>query len=193
VLAVATSLDRNLNGCGYCETQDSPATDESYAPNDTTPQWDYRMVYEVWIDADAFGDAGFGGLDIEYVHASPAKGSGDTVIVDPGPCPPEWDEPYCPPHLIDEGGNCGTTPDGGVPTDGSVTGEECDEGSLEYLTSEGAICAPEGDDGGCAEGYLEYVTPDGVVCAPVPGEDEVCPQGFMLDPVSEGEICIPEA
>ncbi len=198
VLAVATSLDRNLNGCGYCETQDSPATDEGYTPNDATPEWDYRMVYGVWIDADAFGASGFGSVDIEYVHASPAKGSGDTVIVDPGPCPPEWDEPYCPPHLIEEGGNCGTTPDGGVSTDGGTTPdggvpeEECDDGSIEYLTSEGSICAPEGEGGGCAEGYVEYVTFDGAVCAPVPGEGGVCPQGFTLDPVSEGEICIPE-
>jgi len=47
VLAAATSLDRNLNGCGYCHTVDSPATDASYTPNPATPRWDYRVVYEV--------------------------------------------------------------------------------------------------------------------------------------------------
>ncbi|HWJ56964.1 MAG TPA: hypothetical protein VNR90_12090, partial [Vicinamibacterales bacterium] len=45
VLASTTSLDRDLNGCGYCKnaacggdcTVDSPATDSSYTPNASAP------------------------------------------------------------------------------------------------------------------------------------------------------------
>ena len=101
VLGVATSADRNLNGCGYCASEacgpsgdctvDSPATDASYTPAAGTPNWDYRQVYEVWIDAAAFGDSGFGQAFITYTHSSPAKASTDAVIVEPSPCPPTWD------------------------------------------------------------------------------------------------------
>jgi hypothetical protein len=83
-----TSLDRNLNERGYAKyTVDSPATDDKYTPNPDTPNWDYRVVYEVWIDIKAFGDAGFGGATIEYVHASPSKGDTDTITVHRGDCP----------------------------------------------------------------------------------------------------------
>ena len=115
MLAAATSLDRNLNGCGYCKnaactpsgdcTIDSPATDEKYTPNPGTPNWDYRQVYEVWIDMAAFSGLGFGQAYITYMHSSPAK-SNDTITVEPSPCPPEWDKPYCPPSVTQEGGNC---------------------------------------------------------------------------------------
>jgi hypothetical protein len=84
-----TSLDRNLNERGYASyTTDSPATDELYSPNPDTPEWDYRVVYEAWIDADVFGDAGFGGATIEFVHASLSKAASNTIVVEPGDCPP---------------------------------------------------------------------------------------------------------
>lgn len=89
VIDVSTSLDKNLNERGYSDyTVDSPATDESFTPNADTPEWDYRMVFEVWIDLEAFGDAGFAGAFIDYVHASPAKTSADTIEVMPEECPP---------------------------------------------------------------------------------------------------------
>jgi hypothetical protein len=84
-----TSIDRNLNERGYASyTTDSPATDDLYTPNPETPEWDYRVVYEAWIDDDVFGAAGFGGALIEFVHASPAKGQSNTIEVEPGDCPP---------------------------------------------------------------------------------------------------------
>lgn len=188
VLATATSLDRNLNACGYCMeggedyTQDSPATDASYTPNDATPKWDYRMTYDVWVDAAAFGDAGFGQSLIEYVHASPAKTSNDTVQVQPDDCPPDWDEPYCPPHLVSEGENCGETD----------TGDECPEGYVHYLTSEGASCEPAGDGGLCPEGSLEvYLASEGATCVPDDGGDTPCPEGYQYYLTSEGETCEP--
>ena len=89
-----TSISRNLNERGYASyTVDSPATDAKYTPNAQAPEWDYRVVYEAWIDVAAFGSAGFGDATIESVHASPAKSGEDTVIVKPGDCPP----PECPP------------------------------------------------------------------------------------------------
>jgi hypothetical protein len=90
IVAAITSLDRNLNACGFSEyTEDSPGTDEAFTPNAEAPEWDYRVVYEVWVDLDAFGDAGFGEASIEYVHASPSKLGENTVEVNAGPCPPE--------------------------------------------------------------------------------------------------------
>jgi hypothetical protein len=163
IVAVTTSLDRNLNGCGYCETVDSPATDATYTPNPSTSNWDYRVVYEVWLDLEAFGAAGFGQAYVTYVHASPAKTSNNTIEVLPTPCPPEWDEPYCPPSVVAEGGNCGTPNDGG-------TG--CPPNFTMYVTSEGASdCVPVP--------YANY--PDK---AP-------CPEGYELDLATEGKYCLP--
>jgi hypothetical protein len=89
ILKYSTSLDRDFNERGYSSyTVDSPSTDKDYSPNPATPDWDYRVVYEVWVKLDAFGSAGFGGATIEYVHASPAKGGSDTINVVPGKCPP---------------------------------------------------------------------------------------------------------
>ena len=168
VLAVTTSLDRNLNACGYCNTVDSPATDANFTANPDTPEWDYRMVYDVWIDADAFGDAGFGGSLIESVHASPSKQANDTVVVEPAPCPPNWDEPYCPPHLVEENGSCGGTPppdDGTPPTGG-----------------DGGTPPPTGGDGG---------TPPPTNPDYPPSVDGQCPDGYVPDIQTEGQYCVP--
>jgi hypothetical protein len=92
VLQTMTSLDRNLNERGLSQyTVDSPATDESYTPNPAAPEWDFRVVYEAWIDAALFGGAEPGAPRLDYVHASPAKASNDTLIVEEGECPPEWE------------------------------------------------------------------------------------------------------
>jgi hypothetical protein len=88
VVRWSTSEDLNLNDRGYASyTSESPATDMDYTPNPDAPEWDYRVVYEAWIDIDAFGAAGFGGAEISYVHASPSKADSNTVEVKPGDCP----------------------------------------------------------------------------------------------------------
>ena len=94
ILGSTTSIDRDLNGCGYCKsaacggdcTVDSPVTDANYTPNSAAPNWDYRVVYEVWVDAAVFAGNGFGGASITFVHASPSKASSNTVNVTPRPC-----------------------------------------------------------------------------------------------------------
>jgi hypothetical protein len=193
IVAVATSLDRNLGGCGYCEsdacapsgdcTVDSPQTDTNYTSNAATPDWDYRQVYEVWILASAFGDAGFGQAFITSVHSSPSKTT-DTIQVEPTPCPPEWDKPYCPPGVIAEGGNCfgsggsGGT-DGGTGTGGSGTGGSAGDG--------GTTCPPN---------FQSYITSEGAtICTPIPfanyPDRAPCPTGYVLDLVSEGQYCLP--
>ncbi len=156
ILAATSSLDRNLSGCGYCLTTDSPATDENYTPNSSAPEWDYRVVYEVWLDLDAFGASGFGQAYITSVHASPSKLANNTVSVTPGSCPPTWDTPYCPPGATDA--NC-------------MTG------------------------GSCPPNYQLYVQTEGQsVCTPIPFANypdmAPCPQGYQLDPSSEGRYCI---
>ena len=172
VLAATTSLDRDLNGCGYCRnaacngdcTVDSPASDTKYTPNTLTPSWDYRVVYEVWVSAAAFGSNGFGGASISFVHASPSKATSNTITVEPKPC-------------------------------GS-----CPEGYTNYLTSEGAVCVPVpktdgGSGGGCPAGYTNYLTSEGAVCVPVPkgdgGAGDGCPAGYAAYLASEGKVCLP--
>ena len=127
-----TSIARNLNERGYeSYLVDSPATDENYTANPETPEWDYRVVYEAWIDVAALGDGGFGGAQIEHVHASPAKGPSDTVEVEEGDCPPDFctDPDGCyegppppPPCSLDPDAPCGdSTLDAGTPPPPDMT------------------------------------------------------------------------
>ena len=123
VVYASTSLDRDLNACGYSSyTTNSPATDSSYTPNASTPDWDYRVVYDVWVKASAFS-GGFGTATIPYVHASPAKLSA-TLPVTPGPCPP--------PFGACDGGDCdaGSCVGEGCPSTGECIGEGCDDASV---------------------------------------------------------------
>jgi hypothetical protein len=132
-----TSEAINLNERGYASyVVDSPATDADYTPNSATPEWDYRVVYEAWIDIDAFGAAGFGGANIEYVHASPAKSSSNTLEVEPGDCPcsdPDGCHDDPPPPGNPCGSNdpdavcadAGVPPNGGMPVDCDKNPEMC--------------------------------------------------------------------
>jgi hypothetical protein len=149
VLASTTSLDRDLNGCGYCKssacggdcTVDSPVTDAMYTVNPAAPNWDYRVVYEVWIDAAVFAGKGFGGASITFVHASPSKASSNTVTVTPKPCGggcPEGSETY---DIGDGVRRCRPVP-------------PCPPGWIVRSQSEGPdICEPVPSDGRCPEGY----------------------------------------
>jgi hypothetical protein len=198
VLAISTSLSRNLNGCGYCQnaacdggdcTVNSPATDENFTPNPGTPNWDYRAVYEVWIDASAFGSAGFGQAFMTYVHASPAKTSNNTLEVTATPCPPTWDTPYCPPSVIREGGNCFGSPPGGAGGAGNG-GAGGTAGAAGYGGNGGATVTP------CPINWQIYVSSEGrSTCTPIPFANypgmTPCPAGYTLDLASEGRYCLP--
>ncbi len=101
ILGSSTSMDRNLNACGLDGfVEDSPSTDESYAPSSAAPAWDYRVIYEVWVAVEAFGSAGFGSALIESVHASPSKTGENTETVTPGPCPPTPGSPSPQPQPL---------------------------------------------------------------------------------------------
>lgn len=101
ILGSSTSMDRNLNACGLSGfVEDSPSTDGSYAPSGAAPAWDYRVIYEVWVSAEAFGSAGFGSALIETVHASPSKTGENTETVTPGPCPPTPGSPSPEPQPL---------------------------------------------------------------------------------------------
>lgn len=162
VLDVATSIDRNLNGCGYCMTVDSPATDAGYTANSDAPNWDYRVVYEVWIALEAFGSSGFGQAYIESVHASPSKLATNTVEVFASPCPETWDTPFCPPELLQDDGTCATE-----------TGE-CPPNWEVYVATEGVVtCTPipfsnYPDMKPCPEGYQLDAATEGRFCVPIP-------------------------
>ena len=89
VVATLTSLDQNLNQYpGYLVN--SPATDANYTPNPAAPDWRYDVIYEAWVALSAFGTAGFGDVQLEFVHASPSKLGTSTITVTPQPCPPNW-------------------------------------------------------------------------------------------------------
>jgi len=217
VLAAATSLDRNLNGCGYCKvaacngdcTVDSPATDAMFSTNPQTPYWDFRNVYEVWISPEAFGASGFGNANISYVHASPAKGGTDTIMVTTQPCPPNWNNPYPPPPPPPAGGTGGTggagggtggtggssggIPDAGPPPDAGT----CPPNYQEFLTSEGkSICVPNptSGDGGltCPVDWTIFITSEGkATCIPAP-TNGTCPIDWSVYVTSEGRsTCTP--
>jgi hypothetical protein len=95
VVAATSSIDRDLNACGYTSyLEDSPETDEDYTPNRAAAAWDFRVVYDVWVRRAAFGAADFGKALVDFVHASPSKEDSNTIEVIPGECPPEW-PPYC--------------------------------------------------------------------------------------------------
>ena len=81
VVSVTTSIDKNLNTFGYALTTNSPATNTSYTPNATYPNWIYDVWYEVTVKLSAFGTAGFGEPLITSVHASPSKTGSNTEIV----------------------------------------------------------------------------------------------------------------
>ena len=133
-----TSIDRNLNERGYASyTEDSPATDADYTANAATPNWDYRVVYEVWIDNAAFGASGFGGAQIEHVHASPSKAPSDTIIVKKGDCPCQRD------------GGCDTPPD--KKECGGLDQLDCTKGDVPPPPDKpGPDCDKNPDDPNCA-------------------------------------------
>jgi hypothetical protein len=195
VLAVSTSLDRNLNGCGYCKspacngdcTVDSPATDANFTTNPQAPNWDFRVVYDVWIASEAFGASGFGKANISYVHASPAKGGTDTINVSSKPCPPNWDNPY-PGSGTGTGGSAG----GGTGTEGSAGGTGTG-GSSGGGTGTGGST---GSGGACPINWTEYLTSEGKsVCVPNPTTGPggaACPTNWMVFVTGEGKAtCIP--
>jgi hypothetical protein len=112
ILGWTTSIALNLNERGYCEDylEDSPATDAECTPNAEAPDWDFRVVYELWLARSAFDPAGFGSAYMSEVHASPSKYDTNTVEVDPRTCEDDCQDPDgC------GGGEC--TPDG----------DECEE------------------------------------------------------------------
>src|SRR5262249_25976223 len=74
ILGWSSSLDRNLNLRGYCDyVRSSPATDATCTPNPAAPEWDYRVIYELWLARAAFEPTGFGSVRVSVVYASPSK------------------------------------------------------------------------------------------------------------------------
>lgn len=120
ILAYSSSLDQNLNDRGYCDyTTDSPATDESCTPNPDAPDWDFRVVYELWVAQSAFDPDGFGSAYMSNVHASPSKLGTNTVPVEPDDC--------CT-HDVDTGSCEG----GDSPPGTCTTSDMCNDGEFCY-------------------------------------------------------------
>ena len=86
ILNTITAMDVNFNTYNYILTTNSPATDTTYKPNPTYPNWIYDVWYEVDVSLSAFGTAGFGTVSISGIHASPSKAGTNTITVVPGTC-----------------------------------------------------------------------------------------------------------
>jgi hypothetical protein len=173
LLEWTSSQDRNFNQRGYGRyTVDSPATDADYAPNPAAPDWDYRVVYEAWIDADVFGARGFGGASIEHVHASPAKGGGDTVTVTPGECPPPIDS--CTDGIPDTYCATGEPPTGDDPCADGSPDTFCNTGSPPGPPETHDSCDDDVPDNDCASGGPPP-DPDPDLCAEAPDDPRCLP------------------
>lgn len=159
-----TSLSRNFNERGYAAyDKDSPQTDENYTVNADAPEWDYRVVYEAWIDAAAFGESGFGDASIAFVHASPAKTREHTLKVEPDDCPCQPDDPNCvgtggtggseggcqpdDPNCVGTGGVGGSSSDCG-PDDPNCVGTGGVGGSSGDCGPDDPMCTGQGGMGG---------------------------------------------
>lgn len=188
-----SSLARDLTSCGYSSyTTNSPATDADYTPNPAAPNWDYRVVYDVWVAKSALPSGWT--VSIPYVHASPSKMS-STYTVKSAPCPPLG----CVGERCQTGGGCvGAGCDGGS---GGCVGEGCQDGggSWDGATADGA-CVGEGCGGGSAcvgllcdsgssttcigEGCSDGGSPGGSWCTPsyyVCTDDSACCSGACLE------------
>src|SRR3989344_2158175 len=55
IVGCKSSIGENLNTFGYVLLTDSPATDASYTPNPSYPNWIFDVLYEVTVRASAFG------------------------------------------------------------------------------------------------------------------------------------------
>ena len=75
-----SSLSKNFNDYNYVLTHSSPATDSNYTQNPNYPNWNFNMVYEFTISANAFNGNGFGGVDVVSLHNSPSKLNFDNKV-----------------------------------------------------------------------------------------------------------------
>jgi hypothetical protein len=186
IVYYSSSLARDLNACGYGSyTTDSPATDASYTPNPAAPNWDFRVVYDVWVLKSALPTGWT--VSIPYVHASPSK-LASTYTVTAAPCPPLG----CVGEGCNPGGTCvGPWCDAGG--DGCV-GEGCNSGG----TCVGAYCDSGAGDAACVgEGCNAGGACYGLLCdsgSPTECIGEACNSGgacvgLLCDAGTTGSWC----
>jgi hypothetical protein len=174
-----SSLARDLDACGYGSyTTNSPATDANYTPNPATPNWDYRVVYDVWVLKSDLPSGWT--VSIPYVHASPSK-LASTYTVSSGPCPPLG----CVGEGCSTGGGCvGADCDAGF---GSCTGEGCASAGqcVGLLCDAGPStqCLGEGcGDSGSPTGGGSWCSPTGSQCT----DNSACCSNVCVENLCEG-------
>ncbi len=84
ILSYGTSTCDNINYHGYHLFENSPQTDDNYTPNQDYPSWEYLLIYRITFDQEAFGESGYGGVQMTHVHSSPAKGN-ETIEIETRP------------------------------------------------------------------------------------------------------------
>ena len=81
VLDFATSMDYNAALAGFSSyTTNSPATNSSYAPNPSIPNWNFDITYELEIAGAAFAN-GVGTVNVLSAHLSPNKLGNNLVTI----------------------------------------------------------------------------------------------------------------
>jgi len=88
IVGCDTSLDENFNTFGYVLTTNSPATDASYTPNPSFPNWIFDVWYQVTVKLAPFAaGGGFKEPVITNIHASPSKKGQNTCPAVEVACP----------------------------------------------------------------------------------------------------------
>jgi hypothetical protein len=73
IISYGSSLDDNINYYGYHLFENSPKTDTMYTPDPLYPNWQFYPIYRISLKKSAFGESGYGSVQMTYCHASPSK------------------------------------------------------------------------------------------------------------------------
>lgn len=73
IISYGSSLDDNINYYGYHLFKNSPKTDTMYTPDPLYPNWQFYPIYRISLKKSAFGQSGYGSVQMSYCHASPSK------------------------------------------------------------------------------------------------------------------------
>jgi hypothetical protein len=87
IISYGSSLDDNINYHGYHLFVDSPKTDTMYTPDPLYPNWQFYPIYRISLKKSAFGQSGYGSVEMTYCHASPSKDQETVNVTEKTPPP----------------------------------------------------------------------------------------------------------
>jgi hypothetical protein len=118
IISYGSSLDENINYYGYHLFENSPKTDTNYTPDPLYPYWQFYPIYRISLKRSAFGQSGYGSVEMTYCHASPSKDQETVDVTEKLPPKPGTPEDpfrfYVPMTKIIKKPPVDTIPGGGV-------------------------------------------------------------------------------